>query len=258
MYYNARYYDPDLGQFLSPDTLVPDPTSVFGYNRYMYTSGNPMNRIDPSGHSDCPLSDAGDMADLGGDNVAVCAAGGSVQMGGGFSGGGALPAEDGFVEIEETGQAFAKMPAQNSATTGQNGIISGQTSPLVEAANAEASLAQMTTPAKLRPGAAGALEVNGQIFTAQSVKGGQPPTLNPQVQKMLDSVDPVLRSKSHGFCAEPQCVSQALDAGVDPRGGTSYVVDVRAVGNPMHGAPKPACPSCELLLQYFGITDGTR
>lgn len=72
-----------------------------------------MNRIDPSGHGDCPLNDVGDMADLGGDNVAVCAAGGSVQMGGGFSGGGALPAEDGFVEIEETGQAFAKAPAQS-------------------------------------------------------------------------------------------------------------------------------------------------
>ena len=24
LYYNARYYDPSLGQFLSPDTLVPD------------------------------------------------------------------------------------------------------------------------------------------------------------------------------------------------------------------------------------------
>lgn len=49
-YYNARYYDPDLGQFLSPDTIVPDPTNLFDYNRYMYTRGNPMRYNDPTGH----------------------------------------------------------------------------------------------------------------------------------------------------------------------------------------------------------------
>ena len=49
-YYNARYYDPDLGQFLSPDTLVPDPGNLFDYNRYLYTRGNPMRYTDPTGH----------------------------------------------------------------------------------------------------------------------------------------------------------------------------------------------------------------
>jgi hypothetical protein len=28
MYFNARYYDSSLGQFLSPDTLVPDAGQV--------------------------------------------------------------------------------------------------------------------------------------------------------------------------------------------------------------------------------------
>ena len=49
-YFNARYYDPELGQFLSPDTLVPDPGNLFDYNRYMYTRGNPMRYNDPTGH----------------------------------------------------------------------------------------------------------------------------------------------------------------------------------------------------------------
>ena len=49
-YYNARYYDPEIGQFISPDTLVPDPTNVFAYNRYMYVAGNPMRLTDSSGH----------------------------------------------------------------------------------------------------------------------------------------------------------------------------------------------------------------
>ena len=50
MYYNARYYDPDLGQFISPDPLVPDPTNLFAYNRYMYVARNPMKYADPTGH----------------------------------------------------------------------------------------------------------------------------------------------------------------------------------------------------------------
>ena len=50
MYYNARYYDPAIGQFVSPDTLVPDPENVLAYNRYMYALGNPLKYSDPSGH----------------------------------------------------------------------------------------------------------------------------------------------------------------------------------------------------------------
>ena len=52
-YFNARYYDPEIGQFISPDTLVPDPGNLFDYNRYLYTRGNPMRYTDPSGHQSC-------------------------------------------------------------------------------------------------------------------------------------------------------------------------------------------------------------
>jgi RHS repeat-associated protein len=49
-YYNSRYYDPHLGQFISPDTLVPEPTNLLSYNRYLYAKGNPLKFSDPSGH----------------------------------------------------------------------------------------------------------------------------------------------------------------------------------------------------------------
>ncbi len=49
-YYNARYYDPALGAFISPDTIVPDPTNLLDYNRYSYVRGNPLKYNDPSGH----------------------------------------------------------------------------------------------------------------------------------------------------------------------------------------------------------------
>ena len=45
-YYRARYYDPELGRFLSEDPLG------FGggdTNLYRYTGGNPVNLTDPSG-----------------------------------------------------------------------------------------------------------------------------------------------------------------------------------------------------------------
>lgn len=52
MYYNARYYDPSLGRFITPDTIVQaamsNPQTM---NRYSYTGNNPVNRIDPTGHS---------------------------------------------------------------------------------------------------------------------------------------------------------------------------------------------------------------
>ena len=44
IYFKARYYDPELGTFISPDTLVPDPTNLFDYNRYMYVRGNPISQ----------------------------------------------------------------------------------------------------------------------------------------------------------------------------------------------------------------------
>jgi hypothetical protein len=50
LYYNARYYDPSLGTFISPDTLVPDPGLVLDYNRYMYVRGNPLRYTDHTGH----------------------------------------------------------------------------------------------------------------------------------------------------------------------------------------------------------------
>ncbi len=57
MFYNARYYDPTLGRFISPDTIVPDFTNPQDLNRYSYVRNNPVNLTDPSGH--CPPNRAG-------------------------------------------------------------------------------------------------------------------------------------------------------------------------------------------------------
>jgi RHS repeat-associated protein len=49
-YYNARYYDPQLGRFIQADTIVPSATSPQTLNRYSYCSNNPLNAVDPTGH----------------------------------------------------------------------------------------------------------------------------------------------------------------------------------------------------------------
>jgi RHS repeat-associated protein len=46
----ARWYDPMLGRWLSPDTIVPDPTNPQSLNRYSYVNNRPLNFTDPSGH----------------------------------------------------------------------------------------------------------------------------------------------------------------------------------------------------------------
>jgi hypothetical protein len=54
-YYGARWYDPALGRFLSPDSLIPDPYNSLDWNRYQYVRANPLNWIDPTGHAaQCP------------------------------------------------------------------------------------------------------------------------------------------------------------------------------------------------------------
>ena len=50
MYYGARFYDPALGRFLSPDSIVPQPGNPQSLNRYSYTLNNPLRYTDPTGH----------------------------------------------------------------------------------------------------------------------------------------------------------------------------------------------------------------
>jgi RHS repeat-associated protein len=49
--YNARYYNPNLGRFISADTIVPDPFNPQAFNRYSYVINDPLSYSDPSGHS---------------------------------------------------------------------------------------------------------------------------------------------------------------------------------------------------------------
>jgi len=49
-FYGARYYDPEIGRFITADTIVGEPYNPQSFNRYAYCYNNPVNYIDPSGH----------------------------------------------------------------------------------------------------------------------------------------------------------------------------------------------------------------
>ena len=70
VYMNARYYDPLVGMFISPDTIVPDAGVLIDYNRFAYARGNSLKYNDPSGH------------------IAVCFRGGFKEQGSASSSGG--------------------------------------------------------------------------------------------------------------------------------------------------------------------------
>jgi len=49
-YYGARYYDPTIRRFITPDTIVQSQYDPQSLNRYAYCRNNPLIYKDPSGH----------------------------------------------------------------------------------------------------------------------------------------------------------------------------------------------------------------
>lgn len=49
VYMQARYYDPEVGRFLSVDPIGISAGSLFNGNRYAYANANPVANIDPDG-----------------------------------------------------------------------------------------------------------------------------------------------------------------------------------------------------------------
>jgi RHS repeat-associated protein len=48
-YMQQRYYDPQLGRFLSVDPVTPESSTGANFNRYWYANSNPYRYIDPDG-----------------------------------------------------------------------------------------------------------------------------------------------------------------------------------------------------------------
>jgi RHS repeat-associated protein len=55
--FNARFFTPVTGRFISPDSIVPNPADPQSLNRYTAMANNPLKFTDPSGHD--PKDDYG-------------------------------------------------------------------------------------------------------------------------------------------------------------------------------------------------------
>ncbi|MBU1747404.1 MAG: RHS repeat-associated core domain-containing protein, partial [Chloroflexi bacterium] len=51
-----RWYNAELGRWISPDPIIPEPGNPQALNRYSYVYNNPLKYIDPTGH----WADSGD------------------------------------------------------------------------------------------------------------------------------------------------------------------------------------------------------
>jgi len=52
-YLNARYYNPEIGRFISADPLLKASNTVLGHNMFAYTENNPVMYTDYSGNAIC-------------------------------------------------------------------------------------------------------------------------------------------------------------------------------------------------------------
>lgn len=49
-FYNARWYDPEVGRFIQADSIIPEPGNPLAWDRYAYGLNNPIINNDPTGH----------------------------------------------------------------------------------------------------------------------------------------------------------------------------------------------------------------
>ncbi|MCL4514279.1 MAG: RHS domain-containing protein [Firmicutes bacterium] len=66
-YFNARWYDPDLGRFVTEDSYAGDPNDPQTLNLYAYVLGNPLKYVDPTGNVSATI----DSGPIGGEELNI-------------------------------------------------------------------------------------------------------------------------------------------------------------------------------------------
>jgi RHS repeat-associated protein len=69
---NARVYDPLVGRFMSADSIIPNPTDMKSFNRYSYTTNNPLRYADPTGHEEVEYGQRGSGDGTGAGSCITC------------------------------------------------------------------------------------------------------------------------------------------------------------------------------------------
>jgi RHS repeat-associated protein len=261
--FGRRVYDPSLRRWLSPDTLAavdPEAVTVAELDLWGYAGANPVKHVDPAGTC---------ISDSCFDRQAKSVEGMSTSEKAGLAGamGGAVLA--GIVApivIEALAGVVARLAMSPTTPEVIIGALEGEaglaTTSVVTTAGAVADdatravsrlakeVADTAQSARPRPGTVAVLETPQGLFSGTSGSGDP---LHPKVKQALDAIPAEARSKFHGNCAEPQCITKALNAGAETAGGKMTAVRVRRPDHPAHGTKIPPCASCAKLQEEFGI-----
>lgn len=81
-YMNSRFYNPNTGRFLTQDTYAGNPYESWTQHLYSYTSNNPINYVDPTGHRSTSISDGNGGIAANDENVGDAEVGGQISSGG--------------------------------------------------------------------------------------------------------------------------------------------------------------------------------
>lgn len=233
-YYRARHYSPAWGRFLQVDPIGYSG----GTSLYRYAANDPLNLTDPTGlfwtsaqsyfaQTTAPeLAQSQALTDFVQQYPTAAKIEGAIGLGVplGIAGAGVLG-------------AFGTAVATDVAATAE-----------ITAANAQAAGATR--------GVAAALRVGENVFTDISSGAarqiGQTPTVvNPTIQNVINNF--AENSAFAGRCAEIGCISQALNAGVNPSGGTIATAAIRALGSSAQGTAVAPCVTCAQVGRLFGI-----
>ncbi|SCG47605.1 intein N-terminal splicing region/RHS repeat-associated core domain-containing protein [Micromonospora siamensis] len=124
---------------------------------------------------------------------------------------------------------------------------------VVDAVEAEAEAVADKTKSQ-RPNVIEALQVPGHDpIVAHSDGGAGNRRVHPDVQAVLDSIPAANRGNNHGGCGLVQCLTEALDSGLDPTGATAAATLGRARTNANFKVLIGPCPSCQVLVRHFEI-----
>ena len=66
-HFGARWYEPELGRFLSPDPVLFKEDNIYSFNRYAYANNNPYKYIDPDGREVAQVGFSGVLPEIFGD-----------------------------------------------------------------------------------------------------------------------------------------------------------------------------------------------
>jgi hypothetical protein len=105
-----------------------------------------------------------------------------------------------------------------------------------------------------RPGVIEALHVTGNSpIIGYSDGGSGRRRVHPEVQGVLDSVSESSRGANHGGCGLVECLTVALDSGLDPHGATAAASLGRKREHRDYQRLIGPCRSCQALVAHYNI-----